>query len=383
MQVSDILSVIRDSLTEFSTYPMLQAHAAAVDANVDQYVLAIGKAASAMAKAFCDALPQKPISGYVLSKYDHNDYAIKELEYKEAGHPLPDENSIEHSREIVEYLLALPTGACLNILLSGGASSLFEMLPKDMSLQDFVSKSKEKLFSGIDITELNTWRSSVSMLKNGKALGFCPCEQIRVFALSDVKNNDPQIIGSGAFYSCEALATQRYSYTIIGDVASFVQALQTKLSSMGLDVNVSDRYWDIDVPDLSQEIYKSLQQNQKTGEFKPWLQIWIGESTLAVKGDGYGGRCTHLALQMASYLKEIPYSFFLALATDGSDGLTDTSGAWVDSSTWNDILAKAIDPDQALNSFNSHPALQSVGKLLQWERTGTNVNEVYIFGQIK
>ena len=58
-------------------------------------VISIGKAAWNMAKAAADHIPHKIDTGIVLTKYDHSKGEIPGFTILEAGHPLPDKNTIQ------------------------------------------------------------------------------------------------------------------------------------------------------------------------------------------------------------------------------------------------------------------------------------------------
>ena len=57
-------------------------------------VIAIGKAAWNMAKATQQTLNQQIDAGLVITKYEHARGPIDGFEIVEAGHPIPDENSV-------------------------------------------------------------------------------------------------------------------------------------------------------------------------------------------------------------------------------------------------------------------------------------------------
>ena len=64
-------------------------------------VIAIGKAAWNMAKAASENIPHKIDTGIVLTKYDHSQGDIPGFTILEAGHPLPDENTISGTKQIL------------------------------------------------------------------------------------------------------------------------------------------------------------------------------------------------------------------------------------------------------------------------------------------
>ncbi|MGH7719072.1 MAG: MOFRL family protein, partial [Gemmatimonadaceae bacterium] len=68
----------------------------------------------------------------------------------------------------------------------------------------------------------------------------------------------------------------------------------------------------------------------------------------------------------------------LAAGTDGRDGPTDAAGALVDATTWETIRLRGPDPERALRTHDSYPALEAAGALLRTGLTGTNVMDVVI-----
>jgi hydroxypyruvate reductase len=110
----------------------------------------------------------------------------------------------------------------------------------------------------------------------------------------------------------------------------------------------------------------------------PACLIWGGETTVTVRGNGKGGRNQELALAAAIALEGIPEVTVLALATDGSDGPTDSGGATVDGATASAIRAAGIDPVRSLLENDSYPALDAVGALVRTGPTGTNVNDLLV-----
>jgi glycerate 2-kinase len=65
-------------------------------------LVSIGKAAWRMARAAVDVLGDQVAKGVVITKYEHSQGPIKKLSIWEAGHPLPDENSLKATSEALE-----------------------------------------------------------------------------------------------------------------------------------------------------------------------------------------------------------------------------------------------------------------------------------------
>ena len=110
----------------------------------------------------------------------------------------------------------------------------------------------------------------------------------------------------------------------------------------------------------------------------PACLVLGGETTVTVKGAGRGGRNQELALAAALLLEGIDGVSILALATDGTDGPTDSAGGVIDGGTAAAIRAAGIDPAAALADNDSYPALDSCGALLRTGPTGTNVNDLLV-----
>jgi hydroxypyruvate reductase len=74
------------------------------------YLAAIGKAAWTMASAAMETLGETIERGVVVTKYGHSMGPIPRLEIVEAGHPVPDENTIAGTVKAVEMAEKLGEG---------------------------------------------------------------------------------------------------------------------------------------------------------------------------------------------------------------------------------------------------------------------------------
>ena len=86
-------------------------------------IVAIGKAAPAMAEAVPDAIRDKMTFGLIVTKKGY-DREVDGYETRTAGHPLPDRASIRATDEVVELVSELSEEDLLLVLISGGASAL-------------------------------------------------------------------------------------------------------------------------------------------------------------------------------------------------------------------------------------------------------------------
>ena len=93
------------------------------------YVAAVGKAAWKMAKVTQKLWKDRIKKGIILTKYGYAKHPVEGFEIIEAGHPVPDDNSILGTQKIIDMVKNLTEEDNVIFLLSGGGSSLFE-LPK-------------------------------------------------------------------------------------------------------------------------------------------------------------------------------------------------------------------------------------------------------------
>ena len=192
--IKDALKIIEAALKNSDPYKNVSDALSAKEYPDNLTVIAAGKAACIMAKAAYDILGCKISKGFVLTKYSHSFPMPEVFDVFEAGHPLPDENSLRHTKTIVDYAKNLTEKDRILFLLSGGASALFES--STVSLKDLINTTDKLLRCGADITEINIIRKKLSEVKGGKFAKMCRCN-IECLILSDVLGDRIEMIASG------------------------------------------------------------------------------------------------------------------------------------------------------------------------------------------
>ncbi len=381
-----------------------------LDSKQDYYVLATGKAAAAMMQGAYQAMADKKISiqaALLITKYDHLNIQPQEnLESVEAGHPIPDANSLIAGEKVVEFVNQIPKDAHLIALVSGGSSALVEKLKNGINLEQLLELNKQLYTAGISIDVMNVIRQKISSVKNGRLLRQINCETLTVLYLSDVPKDDIHVIGSGMF------AEEIIYDEIDSDVNLPAWYIEINNSSVGLDVN-----FDLGKPkQLKQVVLANLTQAKQAAakyarslgyevtvidslitadylEFKKMLLTQLslktnhiliagGEVTIKLPANpGEGGRCQSLALATAIEIDNRKGFFFLAAGTDGSDGPSFETGAIVDYESI--IRAKLseyhqLNAQESLKQANANDFLAASGDLILTGPTGTNVMDLYI-----
>jgi len=161
------------------------------------HIFGAGKATAKMTKTLMEILNLKFSSGAITIPY-HEKVLPYNLLITEAGHPIPDNNSINGTKKIIKLLKKINTKSLVFILISGGASSLMCLPADKLSLTSKQEITKLLLKSGASIHEINTVRKHLSKIKGGKLPGYLTNKgHIITLILSDVVGDDIDIIGSG------------------------------------------------------------------------------------------------------------------------------------------------------------------------------------------
>lgn len=325
--------------------------------------------------------------------------ALPRTECIEAGHPVPDAASLQAGSRLLRFIADAPPGRPWLILISGGASSLVEVLPDGMSLNDLQRMNDWLLASGLAIEEINAVRRRVSRIKGGGlAVHLAGHGAGRVLALlmSDVPDDDPGVIGSGLLHAAARdLPSDLPSWlqawvegaapvsaaTVLPDmetviVASLDLALEAAAragADLGLEVHLHAERLAGDAAGTGRRLAGAL------SSARPGLHIWGGETTVVLPAaPGRGGRYQQLALAAAEVLEGRVDCLLLAGATDGSDGPTDAAGALVDGTTLARGRGMGLDAARALAAADAGCYLAATGDLIDTGPTGSNVNDVVL-----
>jgi glycerate 2-kinase len=338
-------------------------------------VIAVGKAAASQLLGVFSACPGFDGPVFLATKEGHIPQGLKPLLMQhrdsrvfESGHPVPNQTSFEAGKALVEWIAQLPAGAWVLVLLSGGASALVEQPKPGVSPEQIIALNQMALRKSVDIVQLNRQRSQLSALKEGGLARVLAGHPGACWVISDVPNNDLAVIGSGLMAGCES---RGFFSRLLCDNLSLRQALKKAYVEAGLAVCLHP------APIYSEQT-AALARMQAVWHGEVDVHLWGGETTLTLPdAPGLGGRNSHLALRMAESLSGQARAF-IALATDGSDGVMDASGAWVDGQTRAHLIEMGQDAEAVLASADSGRVLRQLNQTLEWGPTGTNVMDVMI-----
>jgi glycerate 2-kinase len=338
------------------------------------WVAAVGKAATAMARGAQEALGSAIRHTLIITRDEHGLDELRARSSPEvwlSAHPVPDERSLAAGARLLAWVRELPASAQPLFLISGGSSSLVEVLEPPATLHDLEQLTRQGLASGVDIAELNARRVALSRLKGGRLTGELHGRAARALFVSDVPNDDPGVIGSGLLGP--AAAGDRVERQVVANVDHAVAAVAGRARELGFSVHAPERRFAGSATRLAARFAHELRLTAAQ------LCVWGGESTVQLPPQaGRGGRNQHLALAAARLISGHGDLLLLAAGTDGIDGVTPDAGAVVDGETCARVAIAGLDPDECLAQADSARALEASGDLVHTGPTGTNVGDLVI-----
>ena len=390
------------------------------------FLIGFGKAAVPMAKAVIDIFGTRLTQASVITKdrsFLSEDGYQGVLRVHLGGHPVPNEDSINSTRSLLQSLPKLTHRDLVLVVVSGGGSALFTDPMNGISLDDLQKMTETLLKCGADIHEINTLRKHLDRVKGGQlALQLQPAD-IHTFILSDVIGDSLGMIASGPTITdstsygdalaiikkyhirgeiprsilerFEDGASDKIPETLkIGDIPSgkltnhlvgsnskALLAAKEKAKSLGYETKVMSSeltgLTEIVAGFIEGIIQKELSVKKSGGQ--PICLLFGGEPTVKVTGNGKGGRNQDLVLRLVQRLAEIEGVLFISLATDGEDGPTDAAGAASDVLVHREgTVVKGLDVITDINTNNAYRYLDETGALIRTGSTGTNVNDLVL-----
>jgi len=377
-------------------------------------VLAVGKAAGAMAAAACELLGERLAGGLVVTK-DGHEAGPESLETLFASHPEPDERGVEAARRVEELAESLGERDLLLALISGGASALLADPDPEVGLEDMKRLTGALLRSGAGIGEINTVRKHVSVLKGGGLVRLAAPASTLALLLSDVVGDDPSAIASGLTapdpttledtrhilhrYGIEPPESvtellrdadetpkpgdesfERVANVVCGGGRHAAEAAAEKSRELGYEPLILSTTVTGDARGIASFYAAVIQEVLESGNPAPppCAIVSGGEATVTVRGKGTGGPSQELALALAAALDGVGGWAAFAADTDGGDGPTDAAGGLVTGATAGRIRESGVDPEGALEDNDAYAALEAGGALLFTGPTGTNVNDLRV-----
>ena len=383
------------------------------------YVVGAGKVSARMAEPVEALLGDRLKGGVVNVRYGHA-LPLDIIQVNEAGHPVPDEAGVRGTGEIVALLRRTGERDLVLCLFSGGGSALLPYPAEGLTLRDKQETTRILLRCGAAIKETNALRKHLSQVKGGRLAKLAyPATAISLI-LSDVVGDDLDVIASGptapdnsTFADCleilrkydiqekisKAVQTflqkgakgeleetpkaddpifRRTQNVIVGNNILAIRAAKEKAEQLGyrtLALSGSIEGESKEVAKAHAALTKDILRSGNPIE-RPACVVSGGETTVAVRGHGLGGRNQEFALAASLSIDGAEEVIVLGGATDGTDGPTDAAGAIVDGTTVSRAKMRGMDPRCYLENNDSFRFFEALGDLLITGPTYTNVMDL-------
>lgn len=384
------------------------------------YVIGAGKASALMGEAVEKILGNRIKEGHIAVKYGHSVH-LRNIKVTEAGHPVPDNNGLRATSEILKIAEKATEKDLVLCLISGGGSALLADFPPGSSLKEIMIINDLLVKSSASISEINAVRKHISGVKGGRLARSVAPATLVTLILSDVPGDSPDVIASGPTvpdtttyqdalnvltkFNLLKLVPQsliehlrdgvegKYDETpkegnaifentfnlLIGTNRIALESAKVRAHDFNINALIIDDKIQGDISSVAEYIIDTaLHFQSDPEEVKPVALLFGGETTVTMSGKGKGGRNQHLALLCVGLLKDLEGITLLSAGTDGNDGPTDAAGAVVDSYTCKKAISDKLNTAKYLAEFDSYNFFRKAGGHIITGPTRTNVMDIIV-----
>ncbi len=360
------------------------------------YVVAIGKCAVEAAHAIEEIVGDDLTGGVVL---DVHPGAFRKLKSLVGTHPLPTQENVDATKEIVSLLTEVGEKDLVIVVVSGGGSSLL-CSPYEMSCATLSNITSSLMHAGATIQELNTVRKHLSKVQGGQLAKIIYPATVVGLLFSDVMGDDISMVASGAFSKdettaedasailakyevlatcelphCEVQETpkedeyfRKVKTIVVVNNERALEAMKKKAEELGYRGVIVTR----DLSGEARDVGLALSQETR-GPHTAY--IYGGETTVTVKGHGKGGRNQELALGALGSIQN--NQVLISAASDGIDN-SDRAGAIADSISKDAVHAMKLSITEYLEDNNSYEVWEKIGAHITTGITGSNVADLLL-----
>lgn len=393
------------------------------------YVIGGGKAAQRIAKGIEDVLGDWITGGAISAKKGEEKY-LQRIEVTLAGHPIPDEDSINGAQRIVEIARRAQKGDLVFCVTSGGISALVELPSPGLRLVDLQEVTRVmQQEHGVPTNDLNVVRGHLSDVKLGRVAALVHPAKMVFFMLGGGLGNleyDERDHAAYIFHPGSRITTFQDAIDVINkwglwsrmpprvrahletadpryeapkrelfekmDIHQFgvmntrfvLDGAKKKAEELGLTPILLPAIGSrVEARELGRVLANMALMIKQYGVpyRSPCVLISSGESIVTV-GQGaataVGGRNQEFALASALSIRAKESITVAAVDTDGTDGPTDVAGGVVDGDTVSRAEAEGIDLFTVLRTHNSTSALMKLNDAIITGNTGMNMQDLRV-----
>jgi glycerate 2-kinase len=380
-------------------------------------VVAIGKAAHAMAAGLVSLLPSgTPFRGIVTAPTAPA-MPMPGLEYFVGGHPIPNHDSWRAAERILDLLRSCDSRTVVLFLLSGGGSALLERpLGRSISLADVQQVNRVLVTCGAPIDAMNTVRRHLSAVKGGRlALAAGPATKITL-AVTDVPVGKEAALASGPtlpdpttlqdteqIFSEYRLKAQfpaalrqwlqsgqmpetpkaghpafaNAHFSLLLGMEDLFHAAHHALEARGYFCCCDNSTDDWPVEKAADFLLAQLESFQRENPGERVAVISDGEIASPVTGNGTGGRNSAFVLACVEKIAGRNVVVFSA-GTDGIDGNSPAAGAVADGETLARARSLGLDPAVSFRQSDAYNFFARLDDAMITGPTGNNLRDLRI-----
>ncbi len=374
-------------------------------------VVGAGKASAAMARTFEEHW-DGPLEGLIVTRYGHG-VPTSRIRIVEAAHPVPDSAGAQAAADILAKVQGLNKDDLVVALISGGGSALLSLAADGITIDDKRAVNRALLASGAPIHEMNCVRKHLSRIKGGRLAAAAYPARVETLVISDVPGNDVSAVASGptvpdpttlaqarAIIAKHAIAIPesvrrqlqvpdsetpkpgdpRFSNartTLIASPQTSLEAAAAVARQNGVLPIILGDALEGEAREVGNVMAGIARQARQFGQpaKPPCVLISGGETTVTVKGKGFGGRNVEFLLGLALKLDGAEAIYAIAADTDGIDGAREVAGAIVTPDTLVRARARGMDAWAMLMQNDAHTFFETLGDQVITGPTLTNVND--------
>jgi glycerate 2-kinase len=402
------------------TGSILTLDGAAIDLSAfsSMFVVAIGKAAHAMAAGLRSFLPDSYQFKGVVAAPTKPDASIPGLQYFVAGHPNPNEDSWRAAEAILSLLRSADERSVVFFVLSGGGSALTELpIVPGMRLEDLQAANHALVTCGAPIEAMNTVRRHLSAVKGGR-LAVAAARATKVtLAVTDVPVGKEHALASGPTVPDPSTVAdtlriidqhglrKRFPDVLVrwldegkmpetpkpGDPAfrnayfqvllgmhDLFHAAHHASEARGYVTCCDNSTDDWPVAEATDALLKKLEEWRAENPSERVALIADGELSSPVRGKGIGGRNSAFVLACVEKIVGRKITVFSA-GTDGMDGNSPAAGAVANGETLIRAEVLGLDPAAAFQQSDAYTFFEKLGDAVTTGPTGNNLRDLRIF----
>lgn len=359
------------------------------------FLLGFGKGSAGLSKNIENILGNLLTEGYVI---DIMPEQFSKIQLTIGTHPLPSETNLSFTKKTLERLGNLTEKDLVIVVIAGGGSVLFEN-PYRISLEKLTEVNNSLILSGATITEINTVRKHLSLVKGGGLIKpLFPASIVSIIA-SDVPGNDLSNIASGPTvrdestleqavevlrkydlfekfdlsqeYFIETPKEKKYftnttNIPLVGNQTALA-AMQAKAKELGFDAKIATDKLQGDSKTAGKQLIDQISKG---------LLLAGGETTIKVSNKGgRGGRNQEMVLAALPYIDE--RTTIVSFDSDGWDN-SPFAGAIADSLTVQKAKEMNLNPEAFSQDDNSFLFFEKTKDGIMTDRLPSNVSDLMI-----